>query len=712
MPQTKRGKEKLQRSLGFTSALAIGIGTMVGAGIFVFPGIAIGYAGPAAMASFAIAGLIALLVAFSTAELATAMPENGGAYYFVSRAMGNRFGIFVGIGQWFGLVFASSFYLVGFGQYLVEFMNELGLSPGNPYVLIAAAGGVFLTLLNIAGTKKVGNFQNGIVVTLTVILGLMFAYGILENMGITGYRQPLGVFAPNGTWPVFTTAALIFTSFLGFVQIATVAGEIKKPHKNLPRALVVSVLIVTALYVIAIFVTSTSLPASQLSGLGENAMIEVAEEIIGDFGGMIVLLAALMATLSSANASVLSSSRAVYALSKDKMISQFAAKVHDNFGTPHISVLLVGIPITLFTLLGRLEVLAEVASLLHLIFYGLICVSLVMLQKEKPLWYAPAYSVPGGRLIPVMGSITSFGLIFLMQTLSMLIGFSILILSAGWYFLYARQVKIPEPVPPHIIPKLREPHILMTAELPSPDPPPLSLFRAFKSLNLFVLGYVESPEQTSPQQSQQEEGEEAREAFEEYLDHLSFKNINIDYELAYTSNYSDTLSSFITEQEVHALLIPAEMKVLNRLLIPIYRQDQINTRMATILRELSESSRLPVSLIFLDHKDKNDENILSLDELEFQTRNLLQRTGIQSTQIKTKSISVDSITDSVVQISSADDLIIISESELDKRERWFSSLHDKIQSEVKCPVLLIFQEKEKSKTDKTVKEKAEEVVSD
>ncbi|MFO7799813.1 MAG: amino acid permease, partial [Rhodohalobacter sp.] len=137
----RKSASKLHRTLPLSQALAIGIGTMVGAGIFVFPGIAISYVGPAAMLSFAIAAVIALLVAFSAAELSTSMPENGGAYYYVSRAMGPSFGMFVGIGQWFGLVFASAFYLVGFGRYAVELLSQLGFRPGDPKVLIATGTG-------------------------------------------------------------------------------------------------------------------------------------------------------------------------------------------------------------------------------------------------------------------------------------------------------------------------------------------------------------------------------------------------------------------------------------------------------------------------------------------------------------------------------------------------------------------------------------------
>ena len=110
---------ELERTLGLTGGLAIGIGTMIGAGIFVFPGLAAGQAGPAAAGSFAIGMVVALLLALPTSELATAMPKNGGGYYFISRGLGALAGTVVGLSLWFGLVFATAFYLVGFGYYAV-----------------------------------------------------------------------------------------------------------------------------------------------------------------------------------------------------------------------------------------------------------------------------------------------------------------------------------------------------------------------------------------------------------------------------------------------------------------------------------------------------------------------------------------------------------------------------------------------------------------
>src|SRR6056297_3941701 len=129
------GEGELERTIGLVGGLAIGIGTMIGAGIFVFPGLAAENAGPAAAVSFAIGAVVALLVALPAAELATAMPRSGGGYFFISRGLGTLAGTVVGISLWLGLVFASAFYLVGFGSYAAAVLSELGLSLGFDPVL-------------------------------------------------------------------------------------------------------------------------------------------------------------------------------------------------------------------------------------------------------------------------------------------------------------------------------------------------------------------------------------------------------------------------------------------------------------------------------------------------------------------------------------------------------------------------------------------------
>jgi APA family basic amino acid/polyamine antiporter len=436
------GEDELERTLGLVPALAIGTGTMVGAGIFVFPGLAAGKAGPAAMLSFAIGAVIALLVALPTSELATAMPESGGGYYFVSRALGTLAGCMVGLGQWLGLVFASAFYLMGFGHYLADLCRELGIPLPLPVVGLALGMAILLTGVSITGTENTGDLQNWIVGSLLAILGGFLGHGGLDALGVFGRQQVPEAFFPYGTMPVFTTAALVFTSYLGFVQIATVAGEIKNPARNLPRSMIGSVLLVGALYVLTIFIGTSLLGSEQLAKLGETAIVNVGRAIAGTFGAAALLGGGLLATLSSANASILSASRSIYALSRDDLVPPQVERINKRYRTPHVALLLAGGPIMGLILFGRVEVLAEVASLLHLFMYGLICVALLVLRRTDPEGYAPSFRCPGYPVVPVLGAVASFGLVGFMNPLSIALGGGILLTTSGWYLYYARTVTI------------------------------------------------------------------------------------------------------------------------------------------------------------------------------------------------------------------------------------------------------------------------------
>jgi len=436
-------ESELERTIGLTGGLAIGIGTMIGAGIFVFPGIAAGEAGPAAAASFAIGAVIALLVALPASELATAMPKSGGGYYFISRALGTLPGVVVGLSLWFGLVFATAFYLVGFGYYAVDTLVQLGVAVGESLVVpLALLFGASVTVLNVTGTENAAKLQNGIVALLLSILAAFLTFGGLDALGVIGSPSAPEAFAPFGTMPIFTTAALVFTSYLGFAQIATVAGEMKEPGRNLPLAMVGSVVIVGVLYVAAVFVATSALGSVALGEAGETAMVDVGRNLLGAPGALAIVLGGLLATMSSANASVLSTSRAIYAVSKDALLPARASRINLRWGTPHVALGLAGGPILALVATGRVQVLAEVASFLHLVQYGLICVSLVVLRRRDPDWYEPSFRVPGYPTLPVVGGVASFALVAFMQPLSLIVGTALMIATVGWWAYYARDVEL------------------------------------------------------------------------------------------------------------------------------------------------------------------------------------------------------------------------------------------------------------------------------
>ncbi|WP_242611751.1 amino acid permease [Natrinema hispanicum] len=453
------GDEELAKDLGLISAMTIGIGTMIGAGIFVLPGVAANAAGPIVVVSFVVGGLIAMVNALSISELGTAMPKAGGGYYYINKSLGPMFGSIAGMGDWMGLAFASAFYCIGFGQYLAVFVPLPEVAFLSPIQLGALlAGGVFVGV-NYIGAKETGSIQTIIVFTLLAILTAFslagfssFEYATLANEG--------GL-APFGTGAILPATALVFVSFLGYAKIATVAEELKNPGRNLPIAIIGSVGIVTVIY--AILVT-TMLGVISWPDLSQDAPVAQAAEVafpasIGPVGGVAAAAAALMtvgallATASSANASILASARINFAMGRDKIVTNWLNEIHPNFATPYRSILVTGGLIIVFiAFLGKdLEVLAKAASVLHLIVYALMNVGLIVFREADVPEYDPDFRVPFYPITPILGAVLSLGLVAFMDNLEIALSAAFVVVAVLWYFLYARDKTSQQGVLSHYI---------------------------------------------------------------------------------------------------------------------------------------------------------------------------------------------------------------------------------------------------------------------
>jgi amino acid transporter len=269
------------------------------------------------------------------------------------------------------------------------------------------------------------------------------AFGMADSLGFIDAGTPPG--EAKDVWsigPIMSVAALVFTSYLGFAQVATVAGEMKSPGRNLPLAMIGSVLIVTAMYVLTIFVATSVFTQDALEAAGETAMVEIGRQLLGAPGAFVIIVGGLLATMSSANASILSTSRAIYGVSKDALLPRWASRINLKYGTPHVALGMAGGPVIVLAATRQVQLLAEVASFLHLIMYGLMCVALIAIRRDEPDWYDPDFTVPGGPVVPVIGGVASFGLIAFMNPISIGVGIVIIIATAGWYFYYARNITL------------------------------------------------------------------------------------------------------------------------------------------------------------------------------------------------------------------------------------------------------------------------------
>jgi len=430
--------EELAKDLGPLAALTIGVGTMIGAGIFVLPRQAISQAGSLAVVAFVLGGAIAMLTALSASELGTAMPKSGGAYYYVNHALGPLFGSVAGWANWIGLAFASAFYMVGFGRYIVAIFGlgtTLSVGPVDlPVVtLVALAGATFFTAINYVGAKETGRLQNVIVVVLVVILTAFTVLGALR-------ADPANLPAPADVLPTLQTTGLIFVSYLGFVQITSVAEEIKAPGKNLPRAVIGSVVLVTAIYALVIVVMSAAVEPGFIAGLATEqiAVVEVGDRVQGAVMGGALLFGGLLATASSANASILASSRINFAMGRDEIVTPTLNEIHPRFGTPYKSIAITGGLILTFIAVGNLNLLATTGSALHLVIYGLLNVALIVMRVAEPDEYQPAFVAPLYPLLPVLGMLSSFALLVFIDLPALVLTLGLVVGAVLWYLGYAR----------------------------------------------------------------------------------------------------------------------------------------------------------------------------------------------------------------------------------------------------------------------------------
>lgn len=421
----KKTQERLGRNLGFFQVFAIGTGTMIGAGIFVLPSIAISTAGPAAILSFLLGGLITLATTLSVVELATAMPRAGGSYFFISRSLGPMFGTVIGLGAWLSLVFKGSFALVGLAEYLNVFFSF-------PAVIVALIAGIGLLLINYRGAKSSGDLQNIIVVALVLIL---IAFIIKGNTMVN--RELLKPFMPYGISSVFETTGIIFISYLGIVKLAAVSEEVKNPEKNIPRAFLGSVIFVILLYAGIIFIVNGMVELEVL--LNTNTpLVYAATLMAGGFGRIVITIAGFFATVSTANAAILSSSRFPFAMARDDLLPKSLVDIHKKYETPYKALLITGGVMLILLLLFDVEQLAKLGSTFNVLVFVLINLSLLVYRKSKNPDYKPSFKDPLSPITQIIGIVGSIMLLPSLGLFSTVFALIIVVIGIVWYLLIGR----------------------------------------------------------------------------------------------------------------------------------------------------------------------------------------------------------------------------------------------------------------------------------
>ena len=420
----------LQRRLGLYAVLAISVGAMIGSGIFVLPGLAFSIAGPAVILAFFLAGFVVIPAALSQSEMATAMPQAGGTYLYIDRAMGPLMGTIAGFGVWSSLVFKAAFALVGLSAYL-EFFFE------HNERLVAAAIALVLIAINLIGVKETAGFQ---AVLVTIVLLLLAGFVLLGVPNTESMRyEPL---LPHGLKGLLSATGLVFVSYIGVTQVASVAEEVKRPGRNLPLSMLTSVAIAMVLYpsVVAVMVGVT--PAAELAAT-ETPVLTAAEQFMGSFGTYVVAAVAVLALISMANSGIISSARYPLAMARNSLAPGFLAKVGKRSEAPFASIIVTGIVLILLVSTLPLLELAKLASAFQLLVFAFVNLALIAFREAKLQWYRPEFRSPWYPWLQIFGIIAPIVLLTQMGIVPTAGALLFIVAGILWYrgFGQARAVK-------------------------------------------------------------------------------------------------------------------------------------------------------------------------------------------------------------------------------------------------------------------------------
>jgi amino acid transporter len=441
----------LSRDLGLFQVTMIGVGAMIGAGIFVLTGIAAGVAGPALLLVFSLNGGIALFTALAYAELGSSMPAAGGGYVWVRESLGGLQGFMAGWMSWFAQATACSLYVLGFGYYFSEALRALGvLGPGIEGGLVQKGIAVLIAAIfvyiNYRGASET-TLAGAVITILKVgILAMFVVSGAVVTFGLPNWKEPFRPFSPMGWSGILMAMGLTYIAFEGYELIAQTGEEVKRPERNIPRAIFASLAIVIPIYILVGFaalggVDSGSVPSWQfLAGKGEGAMVEAARRFM-PLGFVLLLIGGLAATTSALNATIYSSSRVAFAMGRNRYMPDVFSKVHPQRRTPYVAVLVSGALIITMAVALPIKDVASAADIMFILLFTQVNLALVGLRHKKPKLKRP-FKVPLYPVTPALAIVLQLLLGVFLFKLSPIAWYT----AAMWilagltiYYAYARQ---------------------------------------------------------------------------------------------------------------------------------------------------------------------------------------------------------------------------------------------------------------------------------
>ena len=464
----------LVRNLGLFDITMIGVGAMIGAGIFVLTGIAAGTAGPALILAFAMNGVITVLTAMVYAELGSAIPEAGGGYLWVKEGLPGPNGFLAGWMSWFAHAVAGSLYGVGFGGFIYELLRILFLDPAAhhdehagvflhgplhlPFGIQLTEGdlvqkifAVLIILLflyiNYKGTSETGAVGNIVTVLKVVIIGIFIVSGLFVVFGEPARFENFQPFAPRDIIGIVSAMGLTFIAFEGYEIIVQAGEEVKEPRKNIPRAVFLSLAIVVPIYMLVAFVVIGAVDPPEgrlihewLGDLGEIGIARAADQFM-PLGLALIMVGGLLSTMSALNATTFSSTRVSFAMGRDRALPDSFSNVSAKTRTPHIALGWSGVLILFVALTLPIEDVAASADIMFILLFLQVNLAVITIRSKYGQDLKYGFLLPFFPILPMI----AIGMQFLLLLSLFNVSIIAWIYAAVWigggfliYYIYAR----------------------------------------------------------------------------------------------------------------------------------------------------------------------------------------------------------------------------------------------------------------------------------
>jgi len=434
-------KEKFERTLGPISLITMGIGAIIGAGIFIVTGIASAISGPSLVLSFVIAAIACTLTALCYSEMASMITVTGGIYTYAQVTLGEMWAWIVG---WAGIlqyVIAGASVAIGWSSYTMGLLGSMGLHLPAYLTTSPLAGGLinlpsFLIIVIISGILVLGA-QESTRINATMVFVKLAVILLFVMVGIN-FINPLNYvpFAPNGISGIFQGAAMVFFAYMGFDAIASAAEETKNPQRSIPIGIIGSLAICSIIYIAVTAVMDGMVPFVMFTG--SEAPVMMALEYVGvKWATTTITVGAIAGLTTVILVNLFVVPRLIFAMSRDNLLPKKLAKVHAHFNSPAVSIGLVGI-VTAFIAgllpLGDIFELVNMAALTAFIFLAL---SVIILRKTRPD-IPRKFKCPLVPMVPVISILACLALISQLTKLTVEIFAIWTVLGLIFYFAYRK----------------------------------------------------------------------------------------------------------------------------------------------------------------------------------------------------------------------------------------------------------------------------------